>query len=294
MGNNLYDLVMMVTPNSFPLCKRTVEYVYKNIKPKRIVLIGNRKVKDLVGSDCVFVDEDELLDGLSFANVKKILLDRIGDAQRTGWYLQQFLKMGYALKCDDAAYMVWDSDTIPLNEIDYFSNNKYKFFTKTEYHKPYFETINKILDNNVSRWNKDVSFISENMIFSVPIMRSLINDIQTYVQNGGAFWEKILYSIDLKDIGWSGFSEFETYGNYVMKYFPEVYELHKIKSLRNGCRYFGNEPSDEVLFWISNEFQTISFEQWDNPKNMFLIKKVNIIMKFLNARQYMRLVRLSR
>lgn len=190
MGNNLYDLVMMVTPNSFPLCKRTVEYVYKNIKPKRIVLIGNRKVKDLVDFDCIFIDEDKLLDGLSFANVQKVLLDRIGDAKRTGWYLQQFLKMGYALQCKDEAYIVWDSDTIPLKTINYFDNNKYKFFTKTEYHKPYFETIEKILDKKITRWNKEVSFISENMIFDVAIMRSLIKDIQTYVQSGGGFGRK--------------------------------------------------------------------------------------------------------
>ena len=81
---------------------------------------------------------------------------------------------------------------------------------------------------------------------------------------GGSFWERILSAVSDENLPGSGFSEFETYGNYVMKYHPGMYELRTLRGLRKGAEFFGTAPTEAQLKWAAKSYDTIAFERWSH------------------------------
>jgi hypothetical protein len=194
------------------------------------------------------------------------------------WYFQQFLKMAYSFKSETQYYLIWDSDTIPLNPIHFFINDgdklKCMFTMKDEHHVPYFKTINVLFDGKVFKLTNK-SFIAEHMMIDKDIMLEIIHKIDDNAKiPGNNFFEKILYAIDRNEISSSGFSEFETYGNYVLKYYPEKYCLRQLRTFREGSLFVDKPAINErVLNWIAKSYDTISFEHHGVSKNMASYKR---------------------
>jgi hypothetical protein len=132
---------------------------------------------------------------------------------------------------------------------------------KSVHHIPYFKTINILFDGAVFKLTNK-SFIAEHMMVHKDIMIEMIEKIENNNKiHGNKFYEKILYAIDRNEIIGSGFSEFETYGNYVLKYYPEKYCLRELRILRDGaCFVNKSDINDNVLNWIAKSYDTISFE----------------------------------
>lgn len=108
-----------------------------------------------------FIDENAIMPNLTFDKVFEHL-HKYKAEKRAGWYFQQFIKMGYSHICESDYYLSWDADTIPIRNISMFSNGRPIFDTKTEYHKPYFDTIYNLLGLKKIILR---SYISEHMIF---------------------------------------------------------------------------------------------------------------------------------
>ena len=126
---------------------------------------------------------------------------------------------------------------------------------------PYFATINRLFNGEVQRFDTKVSFIAEHMIFDCSIVKEIITKIQkNSLLIGNSWWEKILRAIDPADLIGSGFSEFETYGNYVFKFHPDLVKLRSLRTLRQGAYFLGNSPSCEQLDWAGNGFDIVSIE----------------------------------
>lgn len=215
------------------------------------------------GGEIEFVPEDFLIPGLTFLNVKNLLDQRkVGASKRAGWYFQQFLKMGYARVCKEESYVIWDADTIPLQKIDFFSLSGKPFLNlKEEYNKPYFDTIDRLLGMHKCI---EKSFICENMLIKTNRMNEMLDKIEENPNiSGMSFWEKIINAIDICALENSGFSEFETYGTYVMNNYPHEYELREFNSFRFGHALFGRNPSKEQLDWIGRKYSAIALERWD-------------------------------
>lgn len=170
--------------------------------------------------------------------------------------------MAYCLKTNSEKYIIWDADTIPLSPYDYEkSEHQLVFMVKREYHKPYFDTINKLFGGEIGRYDPDVSFISENMVIDCKIMKEMISQIESKKENAGeSFYEKILYAVNKEDLAYSGFSEFETYGNYVMYKHRSRYVLERKMALRSGAFLLGSCPGKEQLEWISKDYDVVSIE----------------------------------
>lgn len=111
----------------------------------------------------LFIDEDNLLLGLSKRAIEEyILLNNSHLFSKKGWYLQQFLKMGFAMsEYSEDYYLIWDADTLPVRKIDFFHDNKVLFCLKDEYHIPYFDTLKKIIGQSKAI---SQSFIAEHMM----------------------------------------------------------------------------------------------------------------------------------
>jgi hypothetical protein len=149
---------------------------------------------------------------------------------------------------------------------------------KSEHHIPYFKTINVLFDGSVSKLiNK--SFIAEHMMIDRDIMIEMITKIENNKNiKGSIFFEKILFAIDKDEISGSGFSEFETYGNYVLKYHPRKYSFRELRTLRQGATFIDkSDLNNDVLNWIAKDYDTISFESWSK------VSKCKIFRHFLKS-----------
>lgn len=259
---NNVDVVIMVTKKDLNILKISVPYIEKYIQPTNIVCVGNCCLKnEIEDMGCIFNDENLIIEGLNYKCISELIIKRGGSAKRTGWYFQQFLKMAYSTVCKNEFYIVWDADTIPLQKLDYFKNDKFLFMTKKEYHAPYFFTISKLFNNNVKRINKDTSFIAENMVIDKILMQEMISKIEANKSiSGDRFFEIIINAIELDALSKSGFSEFETFGNYVTTYHMEKVELIRRKALRIGAYICGYHPSTEQLSWLSQYYEIVSIE----------------------------------
>lgn len=267
-----YDLVVPIVKKDLESFNMALKYWMKYLPIKRIVLVGKKDIEREVNKygteNIIFFDEEQLLPYNEVCRAIEMVSDNEKCKRRTGWYLQQFLKMKYATICQDEYYLIWDSDTIPLKPIIMFDGEVPFFDVKMEFQKAYFDTISKLFDG----CNKIIekSFISEHMIIKCEIMCELIDNIEKNTSLTGNTWvEKIINSIDVEVLSESGFSEFETYGTYVVNNYSECYHIREWKSCRNANMYFNTEKFNEKdAKWLSKEFDAASFEK-SQPKKWY-------------------------
>lgn len=287
MAENKYELFNVIIPiaeKDVDIVKTNLKYIKKNLSPKKIVIIANDKIKNFFVDDEVdFLDENEVIKGLNFSRIYETLKKKNSE-KRTGWYFQQFLKYAYANICEDEYYITWDADTIPIRKINFFDeNNKPIFSLKSEFNKPYFDTIENLL--GYEKVIKE-SFIAEHMIFKKKYVLELIKEISELDEN--CLWfETILETIKEEDLSKAGFSEFETYGTFVYKKYPDSYRIREIKALRNGQIIFKECPDSEVLNWISKKYETISFEKSQNSIMRFDVYKNKLFRSLFSINSYL-------
>lgn len=274
MSDIKFDLVVPILKKDFEAFKTAIKWYRKYIMFDNIVIIANDELADeLQETDFNFINENDLI---KFAEVKRLIAEVTDNDEqsikRTGWYYQQFLKIYYAKICKNDYYLIWDSDTMPLHNVDLFENKHPVFHVKTEHNTDYFNTFHNLfptLNNDFGR-----SFISEHMIFSKKIMLEIIERLNV---NGQEFYETIIKSIDRERIKYSGFSEYETYGLYTTQMYPELYIVRDWTSLREGARYFDKQHfGQNEVNWIKNQYDAISFEKFSSPvygRNLFFHSK---------------------
>lgn len=284
-----FDVLIMVTEKSLGILRSMIPYCRQNIKAKKIYLVAPARIRHAVEDihGTFFVDETMVYPGLTLGKVETIMESISGKKERAGWYLQQFLKMAWAYKCEDEAYIVIDADTIPLNPL-YFMNEdgQYLFTQKIEHHKPYFDTIDVLFSGDVKRAG-DFSFIAEHMIFDRQIMKEMISKIeQDTALMGDRFFEKILRAIDPFDINGSGFSEFETYGNYMFKFYNDKVVLRKLRTQREAVFLLGSAPSKEQLDWAKQDYDIISIESPEYKRTIVTtLTQIGLVRKMISLRR---------
>lgn len=262
-----YDVIIMVTPEKIPLLEASYLYLEQNLGAKNIFLIANKmlekRITNIWNSKMKYIDEESIMPGLSLSAIKDILIKKCGDSHRAGWFYQQFLKMAYSQVCKNDYYLLWDADTVPLHKINYFENGETPYFiTKKEYYSGYFETIDRLFNGRIGRVNPQVSYIAENMMIHKEYMKEIIEEIlANKTLRGDTFYEKILDAIPPRIISCTGFSEFETYGNYMDTMHPGVYKQKKLRTQRLGSFLLGTSPSREQLEWVAQDYDIISFEE---------------------------------
>lgn len=261
-----FDLIIPALEKDAQKVLKNIEYFRKNIMHEKIVFIGDDNVKKMVfelnSNDIEFIDENSIMPNLNLNEIKRLVEKRGGNPKRACWYYQQFLKIGYCYISKNNYYMTWDSDTVPVRKINFFDENGKPFFDlKTEYHKPYFETIKTLL--GIDKQIKE-SFIAEHNFFRADYMKEMIDDIMRNEQiKGNIFYEKIINTINIKDLDYSGFAEPEIYGTYVLAKHPGIYSLRKWKSLREGIFYIKQPLNNDAANWVAKKYHAISFEKHD-------------------------------
>lgn len=267
----MYNIIIPVTYKDYSFLKLTIRYIYRFLSPKKIYIITDEKFSRFLPKEikknklCIIVNENSLLKGLTYQHIDQIIKSQGREHTKTGWFFQQFLKMAFALSayCDEDYYLSWDADTIPLQKISFFDEGGVPFFTmKSEYHKPYFEAIYRLLKINK---NNPRSYISEHMMFKKQIMVELLDTISCSDVPGNVWYEKILNSIVPETVSTNSFSEFETYGTYCKVYHPDMYVERHLHSYRLAGLIQGRFVSDRILQRLAADAYVASFEIYDRP-----------------------------
>lgn len=261
---NNYDIVIPVSYKDCKFLKKNIPWIRKNLETSGYIYILTNK-SCFSNFDDTFknsfrvslIDENTLIPGMTFSSIRKAL-DKCGRTDMTGWYFQQFLKLGFALsQYATQNYLVWDADTIPLNPIEFWQEGKVLINPKKERHLPYFDTITKLLGIHEFA---TFSFISEHMMMETSIMKEMISKLG---KEDEPWWKTILSNCDLTHR--QAFSEFETYGNYCLNCHPGHFSTRTLLTLRCGGRLFGRQVTDKELSLLSMDFDTASFERGQYP-----------------------------
>ncbi len=264
-----FDVVICVGAKDVFIVQMNIIKIFKCFDVDKIYLISKKAYRFMFRSlllryDTIqFIDEDSVLEGLSFKELTDFIeLHKPHLKTKIGWYFQQFLKIGFSRsKYCCRNYLIWDADTIPVRKIRFFEGGKVQFCPKTEYHRPYFVTISELLSLSKIA---DFSFIAEHIMVIPHIMCEMLDAIEKNKEiEGNSYWEKIISSIKSGTL--LGFSEFETYGTYFIKNYPDLYAIRELSTCRNAGKIYGRYITMKELNNIG-EYDTISLEPADKPR----------------------------
>lgn len=263
-----FELILLTVERHLPILEIGLPYIRRFIKPDKITIIASKpclkKINNIgfVSEDIVLLDEDSVVEGVTLDYVRSLVESRGGEAWRAGWYFKQLLNFAYAMRAETMDYyLTWDIDTIPVRPISFFDKRgRMLLARKSEYHKPYFHTIEALIG---LKREVGFSFIAEHMVFKRDYMLGLLRLIVRGENlEGRVFVKNVIDAIQVDHISGSGFAEYETYGTYVYKKFPEAVLVRDISSVRWGADLCGLNPSVSDLYTLSTRYSWASFESW--------------------------------
>lgn len=232
-NNDAFDIVIPVGPNEEELIRSQIEYTRKHVVGYRnIYLICVNPDASIDG--CITIDEKTFI-----VNINHVAQIHGGKRRkRNGWYLQQLLKW-YAFQCIPGIldkYLIIDADTYFLRPTTFIKDGKCLYNWSGENWQPYFRHMEK-LDIGLRRLFKDKSGICHHMLVEARFLQEII-DVVEKVHND-KFYNVMLRLVENTSLhnaayeNSSGFSEYEIYFNYVMKYHAEDVELRHLKFLNS-------------------------------------------------------------
>ena len=284
-----YTVIMPVKYDDLHLVEMNYRRIKKYVDSDRIVVVTNTtgiEHVNRIGSNVDIIDENYMYNGLSFTAVKEEMLAAGLDPKLTGHCFQQLLKMAFCFVNRTEGYLVWDADTIPTRYVPFYNSltRKYIFYMKGEYTRTYFNHLYKLL--GIKKQVKK-SFISEHMYFINNIMAEIVTAIQNNNSiTGKTWWQKVVRAMETGN----GMSEYEIYGNYVISKYPGLYEMKDSLSLRYGRNVLGTNPSDEQLLWMSQKFDAVSIENFDNETFLTNLSSSKWIRNNFDPEQYAKIV----
>jgi hypothetical protein len=196
-----------------------LETVIKNIKinvahPINKIYVIAEKLNAVIDicnkSGAIFVNEDKVL-----AYGKNSLNYIVNNVDRSGWLLQQLLKLNADTIVETENFLVLDADTIFIKPKIFLYRGKYILDLSQERHEPYHRVYEKIFKTKIK---SELSFITHYMLFNKSVLKRLKHKIEE-IHNKK--WDGvILENVDYNDT--SGFSEYELYGNFLLEFSPEL------------------------------------------------------------------------
>jgi hypothetical protein len=275
-----FDIVLLVGKTHVKTACIAIEFLIKNTNARTIFIITGKEnfhnFSMSYNKNTKLIDENAIIPDVDLTSFEHFFIQREVNPKRAGWYFQQFLKMAACYLPEISEYyLIWDADTFLLRPVSFFSNDGKVLINVANAihnHRPYFETYYKITGLKRSA---DFSFITEHLMIKKTYMQELIAAINTYVKEEDIWIWKIMKKIDTADLGESGFSEFETYGNYIMRSHPQSFELRRLKYFRYGRKLIGDSPNKYDYFRLSLSYTYVSFEKWDvGNKYLNFIQKI--------------------
>ncbi|MEC0236416.1 DUF6492 family protein [Paenibacillus kribbensis] len=223
-------------------------YVQHRIGTIYIVSPKSDRIRRLCASkNCTFVDEKTVL-----PITKKHI--RYGTARwdRSGWLYQQLLKMNGDKISKAPFFLVIDADTILIRPHVFRKDGKTIFYYRSWSQPEYFRTYRKLMGVKAP---SPKSFVTHYMLFEKAQLTRLKKIIET--RHGKPWYNAIIQSINRKKQ--FGFSEYETYANYLYSKQPARMILRK--SLNKALHSQASSLSEKQLDSLAKNHRSLSFHQ---------------------------------
>lgn len=214
--------------------------------------------------DVVVVNESIIMPGWC--------VDRVGRklgvySWRAGWYYQQFLKLNFANFLECESYVIWDADTVMLQEFDFVLDGRVQMNSSVRFNKPYFDTYKRLFNQSPP---VEKSLISQFMFIDTAILSEMQGAIRKNF-SASDWVDAVLDQLPLSSP--SEFSEYEVYGNYMASHYPD-----KFKMTRINWFLYGSEILPEVrgvdLETLESTFEGFSCVAFERHHRKGLLKKM--------------------
>ncbi|MBB6671371.1 DUF6492 family protein [Cohnella nanjingensis] len=197
--------------------------------------------------------------GCTFVNERKVLPITKNDIhysskrwERSGWLYQQLLKLGGTSVVSRKHYLVVDADTVFIRPHRFLVDGKTVFYCRKWSQPEYFVTYRKLTGE---RAKAPRSFVTHYMLFDKTKVSAMKRDFEA--KHGTRWYRAIIRSINKKKQ--FGFSEYETYGNYLYARHPGkvVMKSAQNKSLHSNA----GALSAERIRKLATKFRSLSFHK---------------------------------
>lgn len=205
------DVVICIGPNDYDVAARCIESV-KVFVPHRTIYCIVPSSFPHERSDVVVVRED------AFPFNKGFIDTAFKTPQRSGWYLQQLLKLYAPIIISQLSdtYLIVDADVVFHRPVTFVHNDTIAFNTGTEYHLPYFSHMARLLPGlQKVRAESGICHL-------MPMKRHIVAELMRRVEvfHGKPFWVAFLECVNGADYPGSGASEYEILFSFTLTEFP--------------------------------------------------------------------------
>lgn len=216
-----FDIISCCGPNDITVLPEFLRSIEKHVKGYRnIYVITTISIIDKYSTafpNVKFIPES------SFPVKKEMIDEMFKTPSRSGWYLQQLLKL-YAPFCIPEClekYVIIDCDVYFYHTPSFFKDNKLLFNVGTEYHKPYFEHMSK-LHPSLGKVHS-----SSGICHMMPMKRHIVQSLMTLIEqtHKKEFWKVFLENVQPKDYEFSGASEYELLFTFSLLNFSNEVEI---------------------------------------------------------------------
>ncbi|WP_042197107.1 DUF6492 family protein [Paenibacillus camerounensis] len=223
-------------------------YVRHPISHIYIVSPAGSRIKALCArKNCIFVDETTVL-----PFTKRDIPYSSPRWNRSGWLYQQLLKMNGDRICREAFFLVIDADTVLIRPHRFRTGGRTVFYCRDWSQPEYFRTYRKLLGSTAP---SPRSFVTHYMLFEKQKLAALKHGIEA--RHGLPWHAAIIRSINKKKQ--FGFSEYETYANYVYSHSRASVLLRSAnnKSLHSPAASL----NEKQIRKLARTYRSLSFHQ---------------------------------
>jgi len=245
------EVFLLTAAKDVSVAPYAIEGVRRNLKhPLRRISIIGPDIEQLrllaKDCDCTFVDENSLLPlKLSDLNLP------IQGINRSGWMFQQLLKLAIHRICETSRYYTIDSDTVLLRPIRLEVDGKTVLYHSDEHHEPYFRKLRQLLGIEP---RTPLSFVAHQMCFQPDRVAEMLKLIESRFPEK-SWHQTLIDTLDLQEV--SDFSEFETYGQWMLATHPA--EIHREYFFNLGLTREKLTSVEQLEKQYGGEFNSLSF-----------------------------------
>ncbi len=261
---NKIDVLIPAIEKDLDVLPHAIESARKQVRHPigKIFIVApeSKKIIDLCTSkDCKFIDENSVLP-ITKRDINYSPTKRKISVDRSGWLFQQFLKLSGDNLGSNDSFLVLDADTVLIRPHIFEHNGKSIFFCRSLYYKPYFSTYKRLMGEEAPGPSQRIFFVSHYMYFKKSHLRELKKIIES--RHNTDWYTAILKSINKNQ--WDSFSEYETYGNFMLKNHPQETILKPRRNLslkRNSIENISKIDMKQLV--KKHNIRSVSFHSWN-------------------------------
>jgi glycosyltransferase involved in cell wall biosynthesis len=184
---------------------------------------------------------------------------KVNGIDRSGWLFQQLVKFSADYICKEEHILILDADTVLVSEQKYENNGKLILLISDEFHSTYLDVYTKLTGFYPGSL---LSSVCHSQIINKIHLTSLKSHI---AKKNNCKWDEAIVKFTDK-LNISGFSEYETYGQWVMQNYKQNYIREYYFNIAEKNRFYSRNKIK-----LSN-IRSVSYHSYLNNftlKNIF-------------------------